>query len=161
MDVLELRRAALTAAPELMVAAPPTVETNAAGGRRVLKAGRIAFNAGQPVIDCTVRRLSEDGASMSVISTAGVLDRFKLAIDADGFSRLCQMTRKAEQTIDVAFVWRAAPGSAGIARGEIFQIRPRIERPSRLRHQQLVARESPSMPPHRSAQRVGKFGVIA
>ncbi|MCU4178117.1 GGDEF domain-containing protein [Bosea sp. BH3] len=72
-------------------------------GKRVLKAGRIVFNAGQSVIDCTVRRLSERGASLAVTSTADVPSRFKLAIEADSFSRLCETTRKAGSEIEVAF----------------------------------------------------------
>ncbi|MGX1786775.1 sensor domain-containing diguanylate cyclase [Bosea sp. NPDC055332] len=72
-------------------------------GRRVLKAGNIVFNGGKSVIDCTVRRLSDDGASLAVISTAGVPDRFKLAIEADAFSRACQVARKAGTEIDVQF----------------------------------------------------------
>lgn len=72
-------------------------------GRRVLKAGNIVFNGGKSVIDCTVRRLSDEGASLAVISTAGVPDRFKLAIEADAFSRTCQIARKAGTEIDVQF----------------------------------------------------------
>lgn len=72
-------------------------------GRRVLKAGNIVFNGGKSVIDCTVRRLSDEGASLAVISTAGVPERFKLAIEADAFSRSCQIARKAGTEIDVQF----------------------------------------------------------
>jgi ABC-type branched-subunit amino acid transport system ATPase component len=49
------------------------------------EAGQIVFNGGRSAIDCTVKRLSEDGASLAVLSTAGVPERFKLAIAADGF----------------------------------------------------------------------------
>jgi len=72
-------------------------------GRRVLKAGQIVFNSGRSVIDCTVRRLSEQGANIAVISTAGVPERFKLAIEADAFSRFCEVARKAGSEIDVRF----------------------------------------------------------
>jgi diguanylate cyclase (GGDEF)-like protein len=72
-------------------------------GRRVLKAGRIVFNGGGSVIDCTVRRLSDQGANLAVISTAGLPDRFKLAIESDAFSRLCKIARKAGTEIDVQF----------------------------------------------------------
>jgi len=77
--------------------------TDAALGRRVLKAGLIVFNGGKSVIDCTVRRLSDHGASLAVISTAGVPERFKLAIEVDTFSRTCQVARKAGTEIDVQF----------------------------------------------------------
>lgn len=69
----------------------------------MLKAGSIVFNGGKSVIDCTVRRLSEQGASLAVTSTAGVPERFKLAIEADAFSRACQIARKAGTEIDVQF----------------------------------------------------------
>ena len=84
------------------VASPP-ITIDPAAGRRVLKAGHIVFNHGQSVIDCTVRRLSDRGANLAVISTAGVPERFKLAIEADEFSKLCAVTRKAGAEIDVAF----------------------------------------------------------
>ncbi len=83
------------------VAAPAT--DIASVGRRVLKAGQIVFNSGRSAIDCTVKRLSEEGASLAVLSTAGVPERFKLAIAADGFSRTCAIARKAGSEIDVQF----------------------------------------------------------
>lgn len=83
------------------VAAPAT--DIASVGRRVLKAGQIVFNSGRSAIDCTVKRLSEEGASLAVLSTAGVPERFKLAIAADGFSRTCEIARKAGGEIDVQF----------------------------------------------------------
>jgi diguanylate cyclase (GGDEF)-like protein len=106
--------ALLRAADEALYAAKATgrnrcvvnqtgLSAGSALGRRVLKAGNIVFNGGKSVIDCTVRRLSDDGASLAVISTAGVPDRFKLAIEADAFSRTCQIARKAGTEIDVQF----------------------------------------------------------
>ncbi|WP_306226289.1 sensor domain-containing diguanylate cyclase [Bosea beijingensis] len=83
------------------IAAPAT--DSASVGRRVLKAGQIVFNGGRSAIDCTVKRLSEDGASLAVLSTAGVPERFKLAIAADGFSKTCAIARKAGSEIDVQF----------------------------------------------------------
>lgn len=83
------------------VAAPAT--DGAGLGRRVLKAGQIVFDGGRSAIDCTVRRLSDQGASLAVLSTAGVPARFKLAIAADGFSRTCAVARKAAGEIEVQF----------------------------------------------------------
>ncbi len=72
-------------------------------GRRVLKAGNIVFNRGNSVIDCTVRRLSEQGASLDVISPADVPPRFKLSIESDNFSKACEIVRKDARNIEVVF----------------------------------------------------------
>ncbi len=72
--------------------------------RRVFKAGQITFNSGRSTFDCTVRALSDDEATIEVISTADVPDQFKLAIASDGLSRVCRMIAKADNKIDVAFV---------------------------------------------------------
>jgi diguanylate cyclase (GGDEF)-like protein len=72
--------------------------------RRVFKAGQITFNSGRSTFDCTVRALSEDEATVEVISTADLPGQFKLAIASDGFSRACRMVSKADNKVDVAFV---------------------------------------------------------
>ncbi|MBR0818619.1 sensor domain-containing diguanylate cyclase [Bradyrhizobium liaoningense] len=72
--------------------------------RRVFKAGQITFNSGRSTFDCTVRALSEDEATIEVISTADVPDQFKLAIASDGLSRACRMVSKRDTRVDVAFV---------------------------------------------------------
>lgn len=71
--------------------------------RRVLKAGRIAFNGGQSTVDCTVKFLSDVGAGLRVNSTADIPDRFKLHILADDMHRLCNVQSRANQQIEVAF----------------------------------------------------------
>lgn len=71
--------------------------------RRVLKAGRITFNAGRSTIDCTVRGLSDNGASLAVNSAAGVPESFKLQIEADGLARACRIVSKSEKKLDVEF----------------------------------------------------------
>ena len=76
---------------------------DANGLRRVLKAGVMTFNGGNSTIDCTVRGLSGSGALLNVISTADVPMRFKLAIAADEFHRLCSVVAKRDKQIEVAF----------------------------------------------------------
>ncbi|TWC06738.1 diguanylate cyclase with GAF sensor [Bradyrhizobium macuxiense] len=71
--------------------------------RRVFKAGTISFNAGHSTIDCTVRGLSRDTATIEVLSTSGIPDQFKLAIATDALSRACRITAKADNRIEVAF----------------------------------------------------------
>lgn len=81
---------------------PPNVGLGAL--RRVFKAGRISFNTGNSTIDCTVRGLSDTAASLDVISTAGIPERFKLQITADDFFRSCTVSTKRPQNIEVRFV---------------------------------------------------------
>jgi diguanylate cyclase (GGDEF)-like protein len=77
--------------------------TQAKPMRRVLKAGQIAFNAGNSVIDCTVRGLGDEGALLNVVSTADVPNKFKLRIGADNMSRFCRVVAKREKLVNVAF----------------------------------------------------------
>ena len=81
----------------------PTVPVLSGVLRRVLKAGHITFNSGRSTIDCTVRGLSDLGASLAVSSSADVPDRFKLRIPADDFYRLCKVAGKTDTVIEVEF----------------------------------------------------------
>jgi diguanylate cyclase (GGDEF)-like protein len=73
-------------------------------GRRVLKAGQIIFNGNLSTMDCTVRRLSDEGAGVEVSGTVGIPPRFDLAIKADKFLRACKVVGQSERHIDVEFV---------------------------------------------------------
>lgn len=65
---------------------------------------QIVFNAERPAIDCTVRGLCANGASLEVVSTAGIPQAFRLALIGDGLSRTCSVTAKYNRRIEVAFV---------------------------------------------------------
>lgn len=85
-----------------------TVWSSAEGGpgrsrRRVLKAGQIVFNDRMSTIDCTVRSLGEDGATIDVSSAAGIPERFVLVIRADGFEARCQIVSQAEKRLELRF----------------------------------------------------------
>ena len=71
--------------------------------RRVLKAGQIVFNDHMSTIDCTVRSLGEDGATIDVSNIAGIPDRFMLAIRADRFETKCRIVSQAERRLELAF----------------------------------------------------------
>ena len=71
--------------------------------RRVLKAGRIAFNGGRSTIDCTVRSLSEKEAGLAVTATADIPDQFKLHILADELHRACNVIGRSDRQLEVAF----------------------------------------------------------
>lgn len=78
-------------------------ETPTTLARRVFKAGVITFNAGHSSIDCTVRSLSDAGAAIEVVSSAGIPDSFKLQIGQDGLSRACRVAAKREKRLEVEF----------------------------------------------------------
>lgn len=59
----------------------PTNEKRGGGHRaRMLKGGRIVFNAGFSAMDCTVRNLSEGGARLQFGTTQGIPNTFDLYI---------------------------------------------------------------------------------
>ena len=71
--------------------------------RRVLKAGQIVFNGRMSTIDCTVRGLGEDGATIDVSNVAGIPQQFVLAIRADRFETKCRIVSQAERRLELAF----------------------------------------------------------
>ena len=71
---------------------------------RTLKSGKIVFNGGASVIDCTIRDRSPTGAKLRVASVVGIPDRFTL--DAGGTEHL-----------SCSVVWRTASG-VGVSFGE-------------------------------------------
>jgi predicted signal transduction protein with EAL and GGDEF domain len=71
--------------------------------RRVLKAGQIVFNARMSTIDCTVRSIGEDGATIDVSNIAGIPGQFVLAIRADRFETKCRVVAQAERRLELAF----------------------------------------------------------
>lgn len=77
---------------------PPT-----APRRRVLKAGKIRSLNGWTSLDCTVRSLGEDGATLSVASPFGIPTDFILAIPGDRFEAPCHVTGKSDHAVEVRF----------------------------------------------------------
>jgi diguanylate cyclase (GGDEF)-like protein len=75
-----------------------------ASRRRVLKAGSIIFNNRSSTIDCTVRGIGEDGATLDVFSAVGIPNRFQLAIASDRFEAQCRILSQQEKRLEVAFV---------------------------------------------------------
>lgn len=71
--------------------------------RRVLKAGRIIFNAYSSTRDCTVRLLSDEGATLTVSSSIGIPETFTLAIRSDGIEALSRIVSQTEKQIEVEF----------------------------------------------------------
>lgn len=71
--------------------------------RRVFKAGHISLADGEASIDCTVRGLSDSGASLDVLNAGGIPEQFKLTIPIDEIERACRVLTKRDRHIDVAF----------------------------------------------------------
>jgi hypothetical protein len=76
-------------------------EHRVAPRHRVLKAGTIEFSGS--AIDCTVRNLSETGASLEVVSPLYIPDRFMLYVPTAQFKRRCHIVWRKEKRIGVAF----------------------------------------------------------
>lgn len=73
--------------------------------RRTFKGGKICFNYGRSVIDCTIKNLSPSGAALLVERTTGIPEEFNLIINPDNIVRACKTVWKTETQIGVAFVW--------------------------------------------------------
>jgi PAS domain-containing protein len=70
---------------------------------RTLRGGKIAFNYGRSVVDCTVRNLSTHGACLELESLVGVPDRFNLVLAGDTAKHSCRMMWRSEHRIGVSF----------------------------------------------------------
>ncbi len=69
---------------------------------RTLLAGKIFFNFGQSTIDCVVRRLTEEAATLEMESSVGVPDRFQLRLA--GHEMLsCRVVWRSDRQVGVAF----------------------------------------------------------
>jgi hypothetical protein len=77
-------------------------------GVRVFKAGQIMFNGGMSSRDCTVRRLSDKGASLQIFSSIDMPRTFDLTIAVDGFHKRARIVSQTEKQVDVEFISGAA-----------------------------------------------------
>ncbi|RXT39356.1 sensor domain-containing diguanylate cyclase [Bradyrhizobium betae] len=73
---------------------------------RTFLAGKIFFNFGQSSIDCVVRRLSEEAATLEMESGLGVPERFQLRL-AGREVVTCRVTWRSDRQVGVSF---AQPG---------------------------------------------------
>jgi hypothetical protein len=71
---------------------------------RVLKGAKIILNDRSSLFDCTVRNLTNLGASVHVPSTIGSPDIFALSFDSGRSSRGCRVIWRADDKIGVSFV---------------------------------------------------------
>ena len=80
---------------------PMAEERRIAPRRRILKAGSICV--GDDAIDCTVRNISNSGATLDIITPLFIPDRFKLIIQSDGLNRPCHIVWRKERRMGIAF----------------------------------------------------------
>ncbi|SFJ02321.1 sensor domain-containing diguanylate cyclase [Bradyrhizobium sp. Gha] len=81
---------------------------------RTFLAGKIIFNYGQSTIDCVVRRLSQEAATLEMQSGLGVPDRFQLRLEGRAIQS-CRMVWRSDRQVGVAF---EQPESVGRAAGD-------------------------------------------
>jgi hypothetical protein len=79
-------------------------DKRATARRRVLKYGRIIFNDGSSVMDCTVHDLSERGARLRVASSSlHIPDRFRLALLGEVNRLPCRVVWRSMHELGVSF----------------------------------------------------------
>lgn len=70
--------------------------------QRTFKGGAIIFGTA-PVVECTIRNLTEAGAGLEIGAHAVVPDRFTLLIKPEGRKRGCQVIWRQPGKIGVRF----------------------------------------------------------
>src|SRR6478735_5964031 len=78
---------------------------------RTFLAGKIIFNFGQSSIDCVVRRLSEEGATLEMQSGLGVPEHFQLRL-AGRDVLTCRVVWRSDRQAGVSFEQAASEPKA-------------------------------------------------
>src|SRR5580698_5066215 len=108
---------------------------------RTFLAGKIISNFGQSSIDCVIRRISDEGATIEVESVFGVPEHFHLRIPNENQPRPCQRKWQSEKQIGVAFetieagkidkadtpVQPERRGGDGMVRGQMLALRAALD----------------------------------
>jgi hypothetical protein len=79
---------------------------------RTFLAGKVIFNFGQSTIDCVVRRITDDGATIELESERGVPEHFQLSIASEGALLACKLVWQSEKQIGVTFETRQTAHAA-------------------------------------------------
>src|ERR1041385_7830395 len=72
-------------------------------GSRTYLAGKIISNYGQSSIDCVVRRISEDGATLAVENALGIPKLFHLLIAEEASPRPCKLLWQSDKQLGISF----------------------------------------------------------
>jgi diguanylate cyclase (GGDEF)-like protein len=81
-------------------------------GTRKFLAGKIISNYGQSTIDCIVRRISDDGATIEVENSLGIPELFHLAIAGEGSPRPCKLVWQSDRQLGLGFEDVHSPAKA-------------------------------------------------
>lgn len=71
--------------------------------QRTLKAGRIVFNGGYGVFDCTVRNVSPHGAMLIFGTVVGIPTHFDLELDGGRERHPCTVRWRTDRSVGVSF----------------------------------------------------------
>jgi hypothetical protein len=71
--------------------------------QRVLKSGKIIYNNGSIVIDCTIRNISETGAQLQIPTSVGIPDRFDFSETMGGTRRPVMVLWRKGDRIGIRF----------------------------------------------------------
>jgi len=94
-------------------------EQRIAPRRRVLKAGKVAYQSRFCVVECTVRDISDTGAKLRTDNTVSIPDTFELLIETDGFEADCEVVWRNDGDLGIRFL--GAPRIVDSARRQIVQ----------------------------------------
>jgi len=86
--------------------------------RRMLKAGKIAYNDRHVTIGCTVRDISATGARLRVEGSVTAPDTFELLIQLDGLEANCQVVWRSGSDVGVKFL--GAPRTVTVKRAQVI-----------------------------------------
>lgn len=72
--------------------------------RRTFKGGKIVFNHGHSIIDCTIKNMFRGGAALDVESASGIPNEFTLVVSPENVQKACRVAWKTQTLIGVAFL---------------------------------------------------------
>ena len=79
---------------------------------RTFLAGKVIFNFGQSIINCVVRRITDDGAIIELESGLGIPEYFQLSITSEASILPCKRVWQSERQIGVSFETQKAADAA-------------------------------------------------
>jgi hypothetical protein len=70
---------------------------------RCFRSGRIVFNGGFTVFDCTIRNISPNGALLEMETLLGIPKRFGIAMEYGEPPRPCEVRWRTDRQMGIAF----------------------------------------------------------